>query len=80
MYILHGNNHEELGQYRSVTKAVSAAEEYFQCGTLQELKEVKKSLRLLGNATINHRAFNEVTCEIINPRVYNEITCEIFSK
>lgn len=63
-YKVLNNDHEEIGNFRSVKKAVEAAEQYFQCGISEELVEVKRSLRSIGSAIVSHAVFNEVLCHI----------------
>jgi len=63
-YQLKNENHEILGTYDSATKAVNAAEQYFQCGTQETLPELKKTLRLIDTAIITHAVFSNVQCFI----------------
>ena len=43
-----------VGSVTSLDKAISAAEQSFQCGVSQPKSEVKKALKLIGFAYVNH--------------------------
>lgn len=63
-YQVLNDDRDVMGNYPSVTKAVRAIEEYFQCGIREELPEVKKSLRLVGFTQVTHNVFEDATCQI----------------
>ena len=63
MYLVTFNNGTEQ-KFTSVVKAVQGIEASFQCGTKQELAEIKRSLRLTDLIQINHCMADEVYCWI----------------
>tara|TARA_B100001063_G_C16455411_1_gene400384 strand:- start:104 stop:304 length:201 start_codon:yes stop_codon:yes gene_type:complete len=63
MYLVTFQNHTEQ-KFSSVAKAVEAIENDFQCGTKQELKQIKKSLRCADMVQVQHCMSDSCVCWI----------------
>lgn len=63
-YTVTFNDKETTRVFNSVTKAVAAIEESFQCGTKQSLREIKSSLRLHNFKVVNHCMADDINCWI----------------
>lgn len=63
-FLVLDNYREVIGKFTSVTKALKAVEQVFQCGTSEELLSVKRSIKRVGFAVVHHAMSDKITCTI----------------